>query len=188
MRISRIIFVIALVVTVGVVSRNLYRQYATPPAPEWSSTSESISNSPAVRFHRSLSISEREHLLDGDFRIVSSTSNLPAPIKLAFATVTGEKQFLLANPGAKYQVTDVVDEPELPFRRLVFAGVSGGQWFIHYERGGYGHSYSILVFRVQDNGRVAFVWGGAGDRANDLGDLRHAIASGRFKDDRCYYW
>jgi hypothetical protein len=189
MRISRILFVVALVVAVGVVGRYLYRRYATPPAPEWPSTSESTGDrAAAVKFHRSLSTSEREHILDGDYRIVSSTASLPASIKQAFATVTGQKQFLLADPGAKYQVTDVVDEPGLPFRRLVFAGVSGDQWFIHYEHGGIGHSYSILVFRIQPGGRAAFVWGGAGDRANDLGDLRHAIASGRFTDDCCYYW
>ena len=113
------------------------------------------------RFHKVLSKPEKQHVLEGQFAIVTSTHTLPPSLKDAFAVITGEQQFALADPGQRYQVTDVVYEPGLTFRRLVFASVSGDKWFIHYEHGGIGHGYAVVVFAVQPE-RVQFLWGGVG--------------------------
>jgi hypothetical protein len=99
------------------------------------------------QFHHALSKAEKKRVLDGEFRVVRATGEMPLVLKQAFAAATGEQQFALANPGQKYQVTDVVDEPGLPRRRLLFAGESQKSWFIHYEYGGIGHGYAVLVFR-----------------------------------------
>jgi hypothetical protein len=93
-----------------------------------------------------LSTAEKEHILDGQFKMISTTGSMPANIKQAFSETTREPSFALADPGQKYQVTDVVVDRNLPFRRLVFAGVKDDKWFIHYERGGRGHGYYVLVF------------------------------------------
>jgi hypothetical protein len=86
-------------------------------------------------------------------------------------------------------MTDVVEEPGLPQRRLIFAGSCRNRWFIYYERGGIGHSSAVMVLNIEPNNSVHFVWGGAGLKpAASLNDLRGAIASGNFEDDRVFYW
>jgi hypothetical protein len=114
---------------------------------------------------------------------------MPSKVQEAFAAITGERSFALANPGQKYQETDVVSEPGLPFRRLLFAGTKDDEWFVHYERGGRGHGYDIIVFRVDAQHAVQFLWGGAGFHcAKNLDGLRKMVAAGQFSDDRAYSW
>ncbi|HVP42982.1 MAG TPA: hypothetical protein VMS96_06090 [Terriglobales bacterium] len=142
-----------------------------------------------MQFHKSLTQPEKEHILDGRFVIVTKTEAFPATVKRAFAVITGQKQFALANPGEKYQVTDVVDEPGLPFRRLVFAGVRDDEWFIHYEHGGIGRSYEVVVFSIDSEKQLHFIWGGAGaSGAKDFQELRGMVSAGLFHDDAAYYW
>jgi hypothetical protein len=143
----------------------------------------------AQQFHKQLSRSEKEHILDGSFTIVAATEDLPPKVKLAFAEITRQNSFALANPGQKYQVTDVVSDTNLPSRRLAFAGVKDGEWFIHYERGGRGHGYDVIVFKIEPQHQVQFLWGGAGFQgAKNLDELRKMIAAGQFSDDATYYW
>jgi hypothetical protein len=95
----------------------------------------------------------------------------------------------MANPGEKYEATDVIGEPRLPSRRLLFAGLSRDKYFIHYERGGRGHSYDIVVFEVDPGKEVKLLWGGSGATgAKSLEQLRSMVASGAFADDRAYSW
>jgi hypothetical protein len=141
------------------------------------------------QFHRVLSVVEKKRVFDSEFRVVRSAEEIPNELKQAFAAATGQQQFALANPGQKYQVTDVIDEPGLPLRRLLFAGESQKDRFIHYEHGGIGHSYAVLVFSKAEEGGVQFFWGGVGSQgAKDLEDLRNKIAAGDFRDDLVYYW
>jgi hypothetical protein len=143
----------------------------------------------AQQFHKQLSATEKEHILDSSFTMVARTEAMPANVKQAFAKITGEPSFALANPGQKYQVTDVVVDRDLPFRRLVFAGVEADEWFVHYERGGRGHSYSVLVFKVDRRNRLQFVWGGVGSHgAKNLEQLRKMVAAGQFSDEMENYW
>ncbi|MGO9211660.1 MAG: hypothetical protein ACLPXM_15375 [Terriglobales bacterium] len=78
-----------------------------------------------------LSAAEREHLLDGQFKVLSTTEGIPANVRQAFAKITRQPSLALADPGQKYQVTDVVIDRNLPFRRLGFAGVKDDMWFVH---------------------------------------------------------
>lgn len=136
-----------------------------------------------------LSATEREHILDGQFKLVSTTEGIPANIKQAFSQVSRQSSFAMANPGQKYQVGDVVVDRNLPFRRLVFAGGSNDKGFIHYERGGRGHGYYLVVFKVDPDGDAHFLWGGSGlNGARNLEQLRKMIADGRFSDKQNYYW
>jgi len=143
----------------------------------------------AQQFHKRLLATEKEHILDGPFTMVKTTDAMPANLKQAFAEITGAPSFALANPGERYQVTDVVIDRKLPLRRLVFAGAEADEWFIHYERGGRGHSFSVLVFKVDKQNRVQFVWGGVGTHgAKNLEQLRKMVAAGRFSDEIENYW
>jgi hypothetical protein len=138
--------------------------------------------------HR-LSAAEKEHILDGQFKVVSTTEGMPANVKQAFSEITRESPFAMANPGQKYQVTDFVVDRNLPFRRLVFAGVKDDKWFVHYERGGRGHCYYVLVLAVDPHGDAHFVWGGSGPNgAKNLEQLRKMVATGQLSDGDNYYW
>ena len=131
---------------------------------------------------------EREHILDGQFKVVSQTEGIPANIKRAFSEIVREPSFALANPGEKFQVTDVVVDRKLPFRRLLFAGVRDDNWFIHYERGGRAHGYYVVVFKVDPHGDARFVWGGSGaNGAKDLEQLRRMVVAGQFSDAESYW-
>jgi hypothetical protein len=186
------IVVLTTCVVVGLVALGLcfLRRYAVqvPPPLSDGPTKENHEDS-ARKFHIKLSGEEKQHILDGNFTVISSTDALPQSIKNALATITGDKPFALANPGSKYQVTDVIDEPGLPHRRLIFAGVCKDRWFIHYEHGGIGVSDAVLVLNANPDGSVRFVWGGSGFyRAANMNDLRAAITSGKFADDAAFYW
>ncbi len=177
-------------VTIVTASLYLHRRYplqAFPPVA--SGPVEPTSADLGYKFHTTLSASEKQHVLDGDFALITSTEELPQSIKNAFATITGNKPFALADPGRKYQMTDVVEEPGLPDRRLIFAGSCKNRWFLHYEHGGIGVSYAVMVLNTEPNNSAHFVWGGSSFRpAANLNDLRGAIASGDFADDSVFYW
>jgi mono/diheme cytochrome c family protein len=142
------------------------------------------SDSPVI--HK-LSADEKAHVLDGDFSIEKKVDRLPDSLKSAFAHLAKEADFKMANPGEKFQETDVTG-PGLLSRRLIFAGISKDRYFIHYEKGGWAHSFRIAVFDVSSEGKVSFVWGGSGfSAANDLAQLRTMISGGKFADGGDYW-
>jgi hypothetical protein len=132
--------------------------------------------------------SKTEHLLDGQFKLVLKTDSIPTNIKQAFSKITGEAPFAMANPGMKFQVTDVVYDRSLPRRRLVFAGVQGETWFVHYERGGLAHSYFVVAFNVKAQDDVNFAWGcGIAGAANSIEQLRRMVATCRLSGADSYW-
>lgn len=138
---------------------------------------------------RKLSAAEKAHVLDGDFTIEKNVAHLPDNLKSAFAKLAKEPDFKMANPGEKFEATDVATEPGLPDRRLIFAGTSKNRYFIHYEHGGWGYHCDLVVFDLNPEGKVSFLWGGAGfQTANDLQQLRKKVSDGVFADDRAYAW
>jgi len=143
----------------------------------------------AQQQHDQLSASEREHILDGQFEVIRMTEGIPAKVKREFSILTREPLFALADPGQKFQVADVVIDRSLPRRRLVFAGRADEKWFIHYERGGRGHGYYVVVFKIDSQGEALFLWGGSGGTgAKNLEQLRKMVAAGQFSDAENYYW
>ena len=120
---------------------------------------------------------------------IYTTADLPERLKTAFTGITKQREFGLANPGDPYQATDVIEDPKLPVRRLIFAGKCGDFWFIHYEQGGRGHSFAVVFFGENPRGDLSFVWGGRGfSRASSSSDLRNEIARKTFSDDLPFYW
>ena len=135
-----------------------------------------------------VSSSETEHLLDGQFKLESKTDGIPTNLKQAFSKITREAPFAMANPGKKFQATDVVYDRSLPRRRLVFAGVQGETWFVHYERGGLAHSYFVVAFNVKAQGDVNFAWGcGIADAASSIEQLRRMVATCRLSGADSYW-
>jgi hypothetical protein len=144
-----------------------------------------ISSSGQNRYQ--LSQGERQQILDGQFKVISTTDAIPSKVKQGFSDITRQQSFAMANPNQKYQVGDVVLDRNLAHRRLIFAGASDDRCFIHYERGGRGVGYYVVVFKVNSGGNAHFVWGGAGgSRAKNLEQLRKMVATGQFSDAETY--
>ena len=127
-------------------------------------------------------VDARRELLEREFTIVTRTKEIPEPVRVLLAALTKTDGQVLAEPGAKYQETDVVAEPGLPLRRLIFAGNGKGVYFLNYERGGIAHSQHVAVFEFVP-GRISLVWRAILDkRADNLKDLRDAIRKHQYRD------
>jgi len=121
----------------------------------------------------------REEFLNGDFTIVKDVRVLPVPIREALSEQGGSR-LVMANPGEKFEATDVIDDSSLPQRRLIFAGVSSDRCFIHYERGGRGHSYIIVFFKVTSAKSMEPLWNGYCDGpSSSFQNLRSKLATGK---------
>lgn len=130
------------------------------------------------------------HHLDGEFKIVRRMDQIPdacmLPFYSFFVTVDGSHakagDILLANPGERFNRSDVIDE-DLPFRRLEFAGLNATGCFVYYRRGGMFPSHCLAV--VDTIAHKAGV--GTYDRAaKNVKELRRMLIQGRFRDgDAC---
>src|SRR6185503_13306198 len=72
--------------------------------------------------------------VDNGITPIHNTADIPSACKLAFTRASGESPFKMANPGEKYQVTDVIREEGLPWRRLMFSAVKNRRCAIAYEK------------------------------------------------------
>jgi hypothetical protein len=132
-----------------------------------------------------ISQSAREQFLEGNFSVIKDLRDLPVPVLRAF-TEQGGSRLVMANPGENFRATDVVTDRALPYRRLIFAGVSGDRCFVHYELGGIAHSYLLALFNVPPKGTLKPVWVGyCGGRATKLEDLRSMVANGECSQMNC---
>ncbi len=148
------------------------------------------------RTHKSIPQTEKEHILDSQFTVVTATEAMPARLKEAFTVITGAQpgfasgaqRFAMENPDWHPAMLHRV----IPYRRLLFAGLSDNKWVIHYLSGmgcGTPGNYYVVVFGSDEENRVQFLWGGKGlEGASDLEDLRKGIAAGRFTDNLSCAW
>ena len=151
--------------------------------------SATVSASPKSDSAQTLSEIDVQRLLERPCQLLTSTAQLPEKLRDAFAVLTKESQFTLANPREEYQATDVMTRRGLPVRRMVIAGNCNGYWFVHYERGGLGHSYAVVFFKPDSKGEMTFVWGGRGfSGASNCAELRSAIAAKKFAVEHQFYW
>ena len=104
----------------------------------------------------------RAHVKDERFSIVTSIRGLPLGVREGLQTLFGSKTLDIAEPGAEFQVTDVIVKPNLPIRRLVAAGCSTDHCLVYYERGGIAHVAGGAV--SLDGGRDAVPGGGIAPR------------------------
>ena len=110
---------------------------------------------------------------------------VPAGVWTAFAAASADHSSSMANPGEKWQATDVIMEKGLPWRRLIFAGVSDQYCLLHYERGGIAHSFHLMLFR-RDGDEWRLVWRAASGHIEKLSDVAAALQSPAVQDDPTY--
>lgn len=117
------------------------------------------------------------------FREVHSTTNLPT----AVVVLCTDKDGRLAEPGQKWEATDFITDAELPQKRLIWAAIAGEYYVMHYERGGYAHSYHVLVAMFKPGDKKAEVaWHAVGGRLENYKAFLAALESNKLDDTREY--
>jgi hypothetical protein len=128
-----------------------------------------------------LSLGLRAHVRDERFGIVTSIRGLPLGVRDGLQTLFGSQALDIAEPGAEFQVTDVIVDPKLPIRRLVAAGCSTDHCLVYYERGGIAHTWQVALFHWTPT-TTRFESGGIAPRGlASIDDVRNAILSGAIK-------
>ncbi|MEO7273931.1 MAG: hypothetical protein ABIX28_07465 [Vicinamibacterales bacterium] len=120
----------------------------------------------------------RDHVKSERLDLVTSVRGLPLGVRDGLQSLFGSQALDIAEPGAAFQVTDVVSTPQLPIRRLVAAGCSTDHCLVYYERGGVAHTWHVALFNWTP-AATRFEWGGsaAGGLAT-LDGVRNAVLSG----------
>lgn len=83
----------------------------------------------------------------------------------------------IADVGAPFNNTDSVNDPTLPFRRLIRAGNRDTDWFVWYEHGGVGYFWQAVVAHVVPGGAPT-VLANAGTIADTLCSLTDGAFAG----------
>ena len=131
-----------------------------------------------------LSLELRKALQDSSrFHEVRTTTNLP----VAMMALCADDRGRLAEPGQKWEATDVITDPALPRKRLIWGVTDGEKYVVHYERGGRGHSFHVLVATFKKGEmKPKQIWRGVGDRLKTYSAFLEALRSGKL-DDRLDY-
>ena len=123
----------------------------------------------------------RNYVKDGRFGIVTSIRGLPLGVRHELQTLFGSQTLDIAEPGAEFQATNVIVNPNLPIRRLVSAGCTIEYCLVYYERGGMVHAWNVALFHWTP-AATRFEWGGtAPGGLATIDDVRNAVLSGAIK-------
>jgi hypothetical protein len=129
----------------------------------------------------------RAHVRNDRFQLVTSILGLPVGVRAALQTLFGSPTLDIAEPGARFQVTDVIQYPLQPVRRLSVGGCSMDHCLVYYERGGVAHSWHAVLFHWTpaetriDGGGLAPVG------LQSVDDVRGAVLSGALKASQGYW-
>ena len=131
-----------------------------------------------------LSTELRAQVQDGRFGLVTSVRGLPLGVRDAMQALFGIGGLEIAEPGAEYQQTDVITKPGLYIRRMVAAGCTMRYCLVYYERGGFAHTWHVVLFHWTPDA-TRFEWGGAAPGGlRNIDEVRKAVLSGAVKSDR----
>jgi len=91
------------------------------------------------------------------FRDVHVTTKLP----LAVFSLCADSSGKLAEPGQKWQVTDVIIDVNLPRHRLIWAAMDENYYVVHFESGGIAHSFEVMIVTMRpDTTKPTIIWQG----------------------------
>lgn len=131
-----------------------------------------------------LSAEHRKVLQDySRFHEIRAIANLPPAMVALCADDSGK----LADPGQKWEATDVITNTALPRKRLIWAATDNEYYVVHYERGGRGHSFHVLVATfTKGDAKPRYIWRGIGNRLKDYSAFLDALQSGKLDDSFDY--
>jgi len=155
--------------------------------------SAAILGGPIAAFAKAtkLDAADRKHLVETqDPPLVLTMREVPEEIVRACAAVSSGKDFRLADAGQPFQVTDVITNEKLLSKRLIWGARIPGYFVVHYEHGGFAHSYHVLVVAVDAAKKARVVWSALVASAvaplNSYGAFREALAAEKLDDAMNY--
>jgi hypothetical protein len=114
------------------------------------------------------------------FHEIRGGTNLPPAVFALCADLKGK----LAEPGQNWAVTDVKGDDTFPKKRLIWAVTDGEYYVVHYERGGYAHTFHILVAKFKEGeSKPSLVWRSVGGPITDFKAYLQGLG-GNKSDDR----
>lgn len=139
---------------------------------------------PVVR--PTLSAAVQSHIRTETFQPVTSVRGLPLGVREELERMFGVSATAIAEPGARFQATDVISEPGLPIRRMNLAGCSQDHCLVYYERGGIAHTSQALLFHWTPTRTTVEAGGVAPALLRSVDDLRKVFLSGGLSPSK--YW
>ena len=130
----------------------------------------------------------RTHLRDGRFDVVTSIRGLPLGVRDGLQTLFGSPTLDIAEPGAEFQRSGAVANPNLPTRRLVAAGCSTTfHCLVCYERAGTVPTRHVVLFHWTP-AATRLEWGGVAPASlATIDDVRKAVLSGAIKGQEKFW-
>ena len=107
-------------------------------------------------------------------RYYSKVKDIPKPVMNAFRKAMGGHEPKMADSGGAWNKTDVVDDPSLPFCRLIWAAEIKGCCVIHYETGGVRYSTRYMIAAPDERGeKWVVLWAASGSTGGRKGRIMH---------------
>lgn len=144
----------------------------------------SIHGQPTVRTTPAQAV--QSHIRTETFQPVTSVRGLPLGVREELERMFGVSATAIAEPGARFQATDVISEPGLPIRRMNLAGCSQDHCLVYYERGGIAHTSQALLFHWTPTRTTVEAGGVAPALLRSVDDLRKVFLSGGLSPSK--YW
>jgi len=142
------------------------------------------SDSPVTFPTTEKSAAEIGRLLSGSFMLIKRVEEFPETVRKMYLSGSGVGSGM-ANPGERYNGTDVVDR-SLPGRRLIVGGQFENLVFVHYERGGLTRSMVLDILQIDSTGKLQGIWEGFcrdyKKPAGNIEEIRTLISSEGCKD------
>ena len=116
---------------------------------------------------------------------LAKISDLPQSVVDAVKTAMRGGKLHMADRGGAWNETDDVDDPSLPFRRLLWATEVKKYFVIHYEMGGIGYSTHFLVISPEEKtGNRRLVWSAVSfSKASDFDEFFRLLQAGKIDSD-----
>ena len=135
-----------------------------------------LSSAPGISQTRTslLSLSDKRYLETGSFQEVHTIAAIPQSVKVLLAEIEKSKHFAMADPGQPFQATDVVTDPSLPWRRLIFAGLADKYCLVLYEYGGFAAGSAVLLFKLEGS-QAKLLWGAYTGNPKNMREFRHRL-------------
>lgn len=128
-------------------------------------------------------MSDRANLLEqGTFHMLDPSTPLPREAVRFCSDSNGR----FAMPGARWAPTDVLSQGgALPSRRLIWAASNQSLLVIHFEQGGFAHTYKVVVLRTTgDRGAYDLAWRGSSPWLKNYADFVLALQTNDLQDER----
>lgn len=130
---------------------------------------------------------DRQHLMTDTFQEYRSVRRIPKAVRDAMAaqgamSVADEgsrRVFRMADPGQPYQAGDAIQNPRLPWARLIFAAVSRNYCFLEYESGGIAHFLHARLYRLDGKKAVVVREFHIRQTYTNLTDFRKSLSAGQ---------